>query len=209
MQLFRVFSAIGIFFTYANRLKLKALDAYYRDKIRRVGQFSHLTNPLRIQGPENIIIGEHTIIGHGGWLASTPIAEAESSLLEIGNYCHIGDFCHIYAVKHIKLDDQVLIANHVYITDNYHGFEQIDVPIIKNPIHFKKEVYIGEGSWIGENVCIISANVGKHCVVGANSVVTHDLPDYCVAVGSPAKIIKRYNFKNKRWQKTNSDGSFI
>ena len=65
----------------------------------------------------------------------------------------------------------------------------------------KKPVIIGEGSWIGENVCIIGASVGKHCVIGANAVVTKDIPDYCVAVGTPAKIIKKYDTKIKKWIK--------
>ena len=56
-------------------------------------------------------------------------------------------------------------------------------------------VEIGDGTWIGENVCIIGASIGKQCVIGANSVVLKDIPDYCVAVGLPAKVIKKYNFE--------------
>jgi acetyltransferase-like isoleucine patch superfamily enzyme len=54
---------------------------------------------------------------------------------------------------------------------------------------------------LGENVCILSASVGKHCVIGANSVVTHDIPDYSVVVGAPARVIKKYNFDTQRWEK--------
>ena len=61
---------------------------------------------------------------------------------------------------------------------------------------------------IGERVGVLGASVGKHCVIGAHSVVTHDIPDYCVAVGIPARIVKRYNFKNQKWENTNPDGSF-
>jgi acetyltransferase-like isoleucine patch superfamily enzyme len=60
---------------------------------------------------------------------------------------------------------------------------------------------IGEGSWLGENVCVIGASIGKHCVIGANSVVTKDIPDYSVAVGIPAKVIKKYNFNKCEWEK--------
>ena len=52
-------------------------------------------------------------------------------------------------------------------------------------------------------MCILGASVGKHCVIGANSVVTKDIPDYCVAVGSPAVVVKRYNTINKKWEKYN------
>ena len=65
-----------------------------------------------------------------------------------------------------------------------------------------ENVIIGDGTWLGENVCVIGAKIGKNCVIGANSVVTKDIPDYCVAVGVPAKIIKRYCFENNKWIKT-------
>jgi acetyltransferase-like isoleucine patch superfamily enzyme len=68
---------------------------------------------------------------------------------------------------------------------------------------------IGDGAWLGENVCVIGASVGKQSVVGANSVVMQDIPDYCVAVGTPAKIIKRYSFEKKEWLRTNEKGEFI
>jgi len=60
-------------------------------------------------------------------------------------------------------------------------------------------VSIGDGSWIGENVCIVGATIGKNCVIGANSVVTKNIPDFCVAVGIPARIIKRYDLNKCAW----------
>lgn len=63
-------------------------------------------------------------------------------------------------------------------------------------------VYIGFGTWLGTNVVIADArHIGHNCVIGANSVVTSDIPDYCVAVGIPAKVIKKYDFKKKSWIK--------
>ena len=69
------------------------------------------------------------------------------------------------------------------------------------PIKHIGDVEIGDGSWLGENVCILGASIGRNCIIGSNSVVTKDIPDYCIAIGSPAKIIKRYNLKTKEWQK--------
>ena len=64
-----------------------------------------------------------------------------------------------------------------------------------------QEVSIGGGSYIGINAVIVgNVKIGNHCVIGANSVVTKDVPDYCVAVGSPAKILKRYNFETQLWE---------
>ena len=71
------------------------------------------------------------------------------------------------------------------------------------------DVTIGENSWIGENVCISGASIGKNSVIGANSVVTKNIGDYTVAVGSPAKPIKRYCFDTQKWRKTDSNSNFI
>lgn len=63
-------------------------------------------------------------------------------------------------------------------------------------------VHIGDGSWLGTHVVIAgNITIGKHCVIGANSVVTKDIPDYSVAVGIPAKVVKRYNFDTKCWER--------
>jgi acetyltransferase-like isoleucine patch superfamily enzyme len=69
------------------------------------------------------------------------------------------------------------------------------------PVTFTRKVEIGSGSWIGENACIIGAKVGENSVIGANSVVTKDIPDYCVAVGIPARVIRKYNREKKVWEK--------
>jgi acetyltransferase-like isoleucine patch superfamily enzyme len=87
------------------------------------------------------------------------------------------------------------------VSDNLHTYEDVNVPVIKQGIKQCEEVEIGEGSWIGENVCVIGAKVGRHCVIGANAVVTEDIPDYSVAVGMPAKVIKKYNPEKGIWER--------
>jgi acetyltransferase-like isoleucine patch superfamily enzyme len=119
----------------------------------------------------------------------------------IGDGSCIGNFNHIYATKSIVIGKNVLTADKVYISDNLHGYEDISLPILHQPIKQIGTVIIGDGSWLGENVCVIGAKIGVNCVIGANSVVTKDIPDYCVAVGSPAKIIKRYCFEKQEWLK--------
>ena len=91
------------------------------------------------------------------------------------------------------------MADKVFISDASHVFKNVSLPIFSQGMEMVNPVYIGDESWIGENVCIIGAKIGKHCVIGANSVVLHDIPDYSVAVGSPAKVIKKYDFETKEW----------
>ena len=152
----------------------------------------------RVQGKKYISIGRNSVVQRGGWLLALKINDI-IPMLEIGDNCAIGDYSHITAVRKVKLEDNVLLANNVYISDNLHGYENINIPIINQEVIFKKEVIIGSGSWIGENVCIIGASVGRNSVIGCNSVVTKDIDDYCIAVGSPARVIKRFDFNTRQW----------
>lgn len=212
MKIFdKIFASSIVYFSYRciQRLRISIVEARCKKTFKSFGEGSHILNPIWIQGPENILIGEQVQIHNCVWLASMPLSsDFQESILSVGNQCHIGDYCHIFAVHKIIIEEDVLIANHVYISDNLHSYEDIKSPIWKQPVKYKRDVVIGRDSWIGENVSIIGANVGKHCIIGANSVVTHDIPDYSVAVGSPARIVKRYNFNVQKWQRTNDDGTF-
>lgn len=99
----------------------------------------------------------------------------------IGNYCSIGD---------VTIGNDVLIASHVSIMNGcrQHGIELSDVPI-REQTRILESVTIGDDSWIGERATI-AADIGRHCVIGAGSVVLHPIPDYSVAVGVPARVIR-------------------
>lgn len=163
----------------------------------------------RIDGFNHIYIGNKVFVEQGTWLAALPFDNQTSCTLKIGDGTYIGRYGHIYATSKISIGEKVLIADKVYISDNLHSYENISLPVIDQPIKQVNQVHIGSGAWIGENACIIGASVGKNSVVAANAVVTKDIPDYCVVVGIPAIIIKRYNIETKQWQKTNADGNFI
>lgn len=172
---------------------------YYRKIFKSFGRDSCINCPLSIEKPQNIFIGNNVVIQYKTWLASEPLTGEKVSKLIIEDGCTIGHFNHIYATKSIILHKNVLTADKVYISDNLHGYKDINTPILRQPIVQNGEVEIGEGSWLGENVCVLGAKIGKHCVIGANSVVTKDVPDYSVAVGSPARVIKKYDFSNNKW----------
>lgn len=170
---------------------------------------SVIIKPLKLDGVANIIIGGKVIVHYKTWLAALPLTGEKGCLLQIKDGAIIGHFNHIYATKCIIIEEDVLTADKVYISDNLHGYEDVNIPIRNQAIIQNKEVRVGRGSWLGENVCVLGANIGKQCVIGSNSVVTKDIPDYCVAVGAPARIIKRYCFDNQTWCKTDSKGNFI
>jgi acetyltransferase-like isoleucine patch superfamily enzyme len=175
---------------------------------KKMGRRTRILRPLKIEGYQNIILGNKVVISKYTWLAAVPLT-GDSVQLEIQDGAVIGNFNHIYATQKIVIERKVLTADKVYISDNLHHFDKVDMAILDQPIKQLLPVIIGEGSWIGENVCIIGASIGKNCVIGANSVVNKNIPDYSVAVGSPAKVIKRFCFTDHVWKKVDLLGDFI
>jgi acetyltransferase-like isoleucine patch superfamily enzyme len=125
------------------------------------------------------------------------------------DYCTIQQNLHLTCAKSIYIGKNTAIAANVTITDINHPYEDIDVPIEKQLITVKP-VYISENCKIYNNVVVLPGTyMGKHCTIGANSVVSGNIPDFSVLVGAPAKIVKRYCFKKKEWLKTDKQGNFI
>lgn len=116
-----------------------------------------------------------------GTILSHPTAEIGRSVY-VGAYCVLGD---------VTLEDDVLVASGVSVANGtaQHGIERLDVPIRQQPGVWPR-VTIGCDTWIGERAVLL-ANVGRHCVIGAGAVVTEPIPDYAIAVGVPAKVVRR------------------
>ena len=187
----------------------KIFNLIYRSYFKNFGKRSRINYPLNINGMKNIYIGNNVNIAYKTWLAAIPLSGDKYCELRIEDGTNIGNFNHIYATKSIVIGKNVLTADKVYISDNLHGYENINLPIINQPIKQIGIVKIGDGSWLGENVCVIGSSIGKNCVIGSNSVVCKDIPDYSIAVGAPARIIKRYCLKTNTWKKTNIKGEII
>lgn len=127
--------------------------------------------------------------------------------LSFGNNVQVNDYVHIAAIEKVVIGDNVLVASKVFISDHNHGcylgVEQSDplTPPVERPI-VSSPVIIEDNVWIGEFVSILpGVTVGKGSIIGANSVVSRNIPPYSIAVGSPAKVIKRYDFVCKQWIK--------
>lgn len=171
------------------------------NKWGHMGQGCRIYSPLKVNGKQSIYMQDGVTVEHNTWLAAVACSDSVKARLEIGQGCAIGHFNHIYATRSIKIGCNVLTADRVYISDNLHNYEDISTPIMQQPVKQISEVTIGDGSWLGEGVCVIGAKIGKGCVIGANAVVTKDIPDYSVAVGIPARVIKQYNLKTGQWEK--------
>jgi acetyltransferase-like isoleucine patch superfamily enzyme len=111
-------------------------------------------------------------------------------VITVGDRCLIGRGSGIVGHLEITIGDDVWTGHHVYITDQNHGYELLDRPISQQMMP-ERPVHIGDGSWLGHGTVVLpGADIGRHVVVGANSVVTGALPDRCVAAGAPALVLK-------------------
>lgn len=174
---------------------------FYRYLLGRLGTTSKITRPLKIVHPEHIYIGDDTAIAGFCWLGAYPQEGMEPPRLVVGDNTVIGHFSHITCVNRVEIGSKVLIADRVHISDNEHVFQNADVPIVDQGVLSRGPVVIGDSSWIGENVCVLSCKIGSHCVIGANAVVISDIPDFSVAVGVPARVVKRYDRETRQWKK--------
>lgn len=173
---------------------------FYKCRFKYLGRRVYIQNPLKLDGCHNMVIEDNVVIQYKTWLAALPLTGG-ACILKIGKNTVLGHFNHIYSTREIIIEENVLTADKVYISDNLHSYQDISVPIKDQPIWQNNTVKIGAGSWLGENVCVLGAKIGKHCIIGANSVVTKDIPDYTVAVGIPARVIKKYNLISKEWER--------
>jgi len=180
------------------RLKGELLTLFIKWGFGSFGKGSIIYKPLRIDGMPNIYVGDKVIIRHLSWFY---VQETDAAKLTIGNGCYLGHSFHCAAIDDMVIGEKVLIADKVFLSDNTHGFQNVSIPYMENPIEVKGKVSIGDGSWIGENVCILGAKVGSHCIIGANSVVTSDIPDYSIAVGIPARVVKKFDHGQQKWVK--------
>ncbi|MDO5447908.1 MAG: acyltransferase [Prevotellaceae bacterium] len=149
---------------------------------------------IRFCGGKFVSIGDDTEIHEYSRLTAYNVLEGVTPYIYIGANCNIGPFSHITACRGITIGDNLLTGSNVMITDNAHGkssFEDLSLPPTERKIYSKGTVTIGNNVWIGSNACIMpGVTIGDGVVVGANSVVTKDVPPYCIVAGVPAKIIK-------------------
>lgn len=166
------------------------------------GKNSFIVPPFRFKNLKNIQIGKNVLIETGSWIQV--VGEKTNKIkLIIEDNVEIGMNTTISVTKYINIQNHVMFARNVYISDHSHKYQDIRIPISAQGINALADVIIGEGSWLGQNSIILpGVRIGKNCVIGANSVVNKSIGDFSVAAGIPAKIIKKHDTATGKWEKS-------
>ena len=163
---------------------------YWNFKIKKNFNLNgfRIKNVLQINNPDQILLGKNVNFGPGA-IINCQSKKAHS--LKIGDNCKIGRDIQINAYENVEIRKNVLISDRVHISDASHNFKE-NKPILNQGADFYGKVIIDEGAWIGINAVILpNVKVGKNSVVGANCVVNKNIPDDSIAVGVPARIIRK------------------
>ena len=177
----------------------------YRLFLGHLGLLSYMGKPLYINKLSKIFIGSRVRI----YPNSRMEAIGKSSSIVFEDNISVGQCLHIVSSGSLVIKKNTTISANVLITNLDHEYEEIDVHIMRQKGKENK-TEIGENCFLGYGAVIQAGTVlGRQCVVGANSVVRGKFRDYSVIVGSPARVIKRYDISKLEWRKTNNNGDFL
>lgn len=191
------FKIVDFFYYLPTRFYVKILNRYVSKSYPNIKGSIGIPNEIR--GLEYISIGEGTSLCKGGILTAwdSYAGKKLTPKIVIGKNCCIGEFFHITACNSIEIGDNLLTGRYVYISDNAHGksdISQLNTHPVKRFLYSKGSVKIGNNVWIGESVRILAGvTIGDGAIIGANSVVTKNVPAYSVVGGVPAKVIRELN----------------
>lgn len=190
---------------FNNKILYKARGKYYGFKLANHPKHLVVREGVKFIHPEHITVGEHCDIAQG--VVFAPLHSHHGTLypskISIGNNVHFGGHDRIASMNSVVIEDDVLFAAFVHITDHSHEYRDVGLPIRSQGVFSKGPVTIKRGAWLAFGCHVLSGvTVGECAVVAANSVVTKDVPAYSVVAGNPAKVIARYDLTTNAWIKT-------
>jgi lipopolysaccharide O-acetyltransferase len=199
----------GFYLTSLRALDRVRTGIFNRCIARNIGSPTGLNihHSALLRGANHIRIGDNFYAGRMLWLEA--IVEhgtrKYSPQIVIKNNVAVNDFVHIAATNYVEIGNGVLIASRVFISDHSHGLyvddsSEMAIPPNLRGVSSNDSVIIEDNVWIGDSVAVLPrSRIGTACVIGANSVVNGVIPPFSVAVGCPARVIRKYDLENKCW----------
>lgn len=166
------------------------------------GENSHMDYPAVLSGNDRTHIGKNVTILKNARIQNYTDKVPDMDGIYIEDDCYIGFGVSLLNAGKIRIGKGTIIAANVLISSENHGMNPEDPVSYADQALTAKDVSVGEGCWLAQNVCILAGvTVGDKSVIGAGSIVTKDIPPYCIAAGNPARVIKTYNFDTHQWER--------
>jgi acetyltransferase-like isoleucine patch superfamily enzyme len=175
---------------------------FYRFIFGSMGARCIIRTPASLYNTRFIHLGHHVWIGSGVRLDAIVDKPSRVPELRIGNRVNIEQNVHIVCHSRIVIGDNVSITGHCAIVDVTHPYQDIHDPrpIGSRILDDDSFVEIGDGSFLGFGAMVMpNVRIGRHCIIGANSCVIRDIPDYSVAAGNPAQVLRHYDSATGQW----------
>ncbi len=187
-----------------NKTKKDCIHRKNEKQFAVFGKSSLVEKPLYVRKLKYVSIGNNTQIKAGSRIQCDDNYRGQmlKPCLQIGDRCGIGYHFTAFVYDNIEIGNDVSIADNVMLTSENHGINpEGNVPFGLQPLT-TAPIRIGDWVWLAKNVCVMpGVTIGERTVIGANSVVTHDIPPYSIAVGAPAKVIKKWNKERHEWER--------
>ncbi len=182
----KLFQSAGKKVIYGHHLGLRNPSRVAIGKGTVVDDFVQIS--ARGEGEDKIEIGANVLIGQNSRLRT------RGGSITIADQVNIGPDCHIGTSSQITMGSHCLLGGRCYIGGLSHGFEDTDTPMTEQKMVSKGGVTLGDDVWLGAHVIVNDGvSIGKGAIIGAGSVVTHDIPEFAIALGSPAKVVRTRN----------------
>lgn len=197
--MYRLFYFLGNLYTYFLKRKF-----YSFGKNSIIKPFLNCANEQYISIGNNVNIGSFCRITVSTEFGGYKVKSNNKIRIKIGDNVDIGNNSFISGNNSIEIGNHVILSSYVFITDHDHGFKDINKNLHEQPLTENGYVKIGDNVFLGNKCSVLKdITIGERSIVAANSVVTKDIPPYCIVAGIPAKIVKKYDFEKKEWVKTN------
>ena len=164
----------------------------------------HYSCDLNRSVASHMKIGNSVRIDRGAWINIPEPPQTDEPTIIMENGCGIGRGVQISAKNRIHLERDVIVAGYSFITDHNHVFEDVTVPLARSGITEGGTIRIEEECWLGFGVTVVCSQgelvIGKHSVIGANTLVTRSIPPYSIVSGNPARIVKQFHPEKQTWE---------
>jgi acetyltransferase-like isoleucine patch superfamily enzyme len=140
-------------------------------------------------------------LGRWSWLGKGCKLRAHEGKIEIGAKSVLGEDCTLSAYQHISIGRECIVADRAMLIDFDHKIDDVERPIRLQGIA-KRDVRVGNNVWVGHGACVLrGVSVGDNSVIGANAVVTKDLPEDSICAGAPARVLRERSKPTRmRWE---------